>query len=333
MISASLEILNFLFGNFEFLFSLIVFTILSIVLAKSIKRNAKVYYWVFGILSSMFIVPMIGRWTGLFSFSFYYFPIIGNIVSEFASLAYMGHPLFVIIMYMGALSTKNKKVGRLMSIRKELSIIVGFPVIAHTLKRILTFVWALGFYTDRETFMENPYFVSELAAGISSNIYILGIVMFVLFMVLWVTSFDGVRKKMGFKKWKAVQRWSYGLYAMLFIQAAGIQLSAVVNEHVKKKMAAQTELMATVDKAHNNEKDNTKTAEENKHKVDKEKKKVNEKEEKKRHGRSRRKSLDDAKMSVKTASSIRLSILVAIYGSYLVLRIRKAKRLKKRKRK
>lgn len=239
MISTSLEILNFLQHNFSFLFSLITITILTIILRKSIKKHAKIYYWVCGIISLLAFIPVIGSWTGLFNFRFYNIPIIGNIIREFNSMAYMGHPLLVIIMYIGALSTKNKKVAGLMSIRKELSIIVGFPVIAHALKRIMTGVWALGYFFNHDEFMENRYTNNEVAEAIFTSVLVLGFLMFALFLILWITSFSRIRKRMTFKKWKSIQRWSYALYAMIFLQALGLKLGPYINEISKEKQNVQ----------------------------------------------------------------------------------------------
>ncbi|PCH71236.1 MAG: hypothetical protein COC06_02295 [Bacteroidales bacterium] len=343
MISAALEVLNFLFKNFTFLFSLIFYTILAIALSKSIKKNERIYYWVCGIISAMFIIPMIGRWTGWFSFSFYSVPIVGNFVSEFSSFAYIGHALFVIIMYMGAFSTKHKPVARLMSIRKHLSIIVGFPVFVHMLKRIFTAIHAFGFFTDREAYMESPRNVSELAAGISSVVFILGLVMFVLFLVLWITSFDSVRLKMKAKKWKQLQRWSYGLYAMLFIQAFGLQLSSYINQCEREKMAAQTEQVLTthnVGGERGGDKANIAMA-------DAQKLQSHDRQESMQAGKGqpqakqapkgghrhhpKRFSLSEVQIDRKTGSLIKMLILLAVYGSYLFFRIRKAKRDKEKR--
>jgi DMSO/TMAO reductase YedYZ heme-binding membrane subunit len=292
----------------------------------------------------MFIIPMIGRWTDWFSFSFYAVPMVGNFVSEFSSFAYIGHALFVIIMYMGAFSTKHKPVARLMSIRKHLSIIVGVPVFAHTLKRIFTAIHAFGFFTDREAYMESPRNVSELAAGISSVVFILGIVMFVLFLVLWITSFDSVRLKMKAGKWKQLQRWSYGLYAMLFIQAFGLQLSSYINQCEREKMAAQTEQVSTT----HNVRDERGRDKANITMADAQKRKSRDSKELTQAGKGqqaqakqaskgehrhhpKRFSLSEVQLDKKTGSLIRMIILLAVYGSYLFFRIRKAKRDKEKR--
>ncbi|MFI3316062.1 MAG: hypothetical protein SNF93_00610 [Rikenellaceae bacterium] len=217
-----------------------VYTVLSIALAKSIKKNYKVYYWIFGVISFCFIIPSVCRLLGVtLPFSFGNIPIVGLSASELSSAANFIHPVIVIIMYMGALSAKNKYVGRLMSIRKELSIIVGFPVLAHAVKRVFgSFVGGWQFFFDNETYMQSPRVSSALGSGITSFAFVLGLVMTILFLVLWVTSFDSVHKKLGTKRWKSVQKWSYGLYAMLFIHAMCLQVGGLISDQARAAQQA-----------------------------------------------------------------------------------------------
>jgi hypothetical protein len=53
--------------------------------------------------------------------------------------------------------------------------------------------------------------------------------MAILFVILWATSFDVVHKWLGNVRWKKIQRWSYVLYAMLFLHAMGIQVNSALN--------------------------------------------------------------------------------------------------------
>ncbi len=372
MISASLEILHFLQQNFHFLFSLIVYTILAVVLSRSIKKHAKIYYWVFGTICAMAFVPTLGYWTGWFRFSFYYVPVLGNIVGEFGSLAYMGHPLLVIIMYMGALSTKNKRVAGLMAIRKELSILVGFSVISHGLKRILTGVWALGYFFDHDEFMNGPHHhtSNELSTAIFTSVLVLGFVMFALFLVLWITSFGGVRKRMSFKKWKAIQRWSYALYAMLFLQAMGLKLGPYISVVAEERQEMQSSHSAPAMPAHSSGEKaiavvdtsiavvdtssavadtSSVVADTNSVVADKaaltgskaetpavqdstgQQAPKAEKKENRHESRRKRLSLSDVELDPKASYLLNMMVLVGVYGSYLVLRLRKAKKDKRRK--
>lgn len=241
MINAALDLIEFLKSNFAFAFALAVYTVLAIALAKSIKKNEKVYYWIFGVISFCFIIPSVCRLVGVtLPFSLGNIPIVGLSASELSSAANFIHPVLVIIMYMGALSPKIPAVGRLMSIRKELSIIVGFPVLAHAVKRVFgSFPSGWNFFFNNEEYMASPRVSSALGSGITSFAFMLGLLMTILFLVLWITSFDSVRRKMGGKTWKSVQRWSYGLYAMLFLHSLCLSLGGLVSD--KARAAQQAE--------------------------------------------------------------------------------------------
>ncbi len=223
------------------LFALALYTVLAVTLAKSIKKNYKVYYWLFGLMSAGFVIPTVVRLCGgTMPVDLGKIPFFGLCFSELSSAGNFIHPVLIIIMYMGAFSPKNQYIGRLMSIRKELSIIVGFPVIAHAMKRIFgSFVQGWQYFFDHETYMASPRVTSALGSGITSFVFVLGIVMFVLFLVLWITSFDAVHRKLGTKRWKSVQKWSYGLYVMLFIHAMGLNLGGYISDKAREAQQAQ----------------------------------------------------------------------------------------------
>ncbi len=250
MLTALFDLLDFLRSNFSMLFALAFYAILAVALSKSIKKHYKVYYWVFGLLSAGFVIPTIFRLCGAtFPLNLGMIPFFGPSISELSSAGNFVHPVLIIIMYMGAFSPKNQYIGRLMSIRKELSIIVGFPVIAHAMKRLFgSFVSGWDYFFDHETYIQSPRVTSVLGSGISSFVYVLGLVMFVLFLVLWITSFDSVHRKLGTKRWKSVQKWSYGLYAMLFIHAMGLNLGGYISDKAREAQmasrSAQTEMVA-----------------------------------------------------------------------------------------
>ncbi|MDR2920526.1 MAG: ferric reductase-like transmembrane domain-containing protein [Tannerella sp.] len=197
-------------------------------------------------------LPFIARIFGIEMAGFVRIPFLGEIIRDYIHMGTFGHPLLIIIMYMGALDPKMPAVNRLMSIRKELSIICGFPVLTHSLIRVVNnFPNALKFFTNNEEYLANTKVVSELGAGISSFSYVFGILMVILFIPLWVTSFGAVRRRMGQKKWKKLQRWSYVLYATLFIHAMCIQIGGMLNPrgggHTSKPA---TETTAAVGQGH-----------------------------------------------------------------------------------
>ncbi|MFI3289323.1 MAG: hypothetical protein SNH55_04700 [Rikenellaceae bacterium] len=334
MINAAFDFLEFLHSNFAFLFSLVLYTVLAIALSKSIKKNYKVYYTIFGLLSFAFIIPVIFRLCGAtFPISFGSIPLFGPCISELSSGANFLHPVLVIIMYMGAFSPKNQYIGRLMSIRKELSIIVGFPVLAHAMKRIFgSFVEGWKFFFDHEEFMQSPRVSSVLGSGISSFVYVLGIVMFTLFLVLWITSFDSVHRKLGTKRWKSIQKWSYGLYAMLFIHALGLQVGSLISSAAREKQMSQQPRTEQVQMAHG-----AQTPQQGGESRGPQQAQAGQggapqqgqaPQAAQQHGHGRPKSfsfVDNITISRTTKSWIHIFTLFLVYGSYLYFRLRKAK--------
>ena len=112
--------------------------------------------------------------------------------------------LFVIVMYIGALDRKSKIVKALMPIRGYLSIIACLITLAHS--------FAYGAYYI-PTMINNP---QELdLRGIIA--LIITFPLFTIMIILMVTSFIKVRKKMKPKVWKNVQRLSYPWFALLYI--------------------------------------------------------------------------------------------------------------------
>ncbi len=310
MINATLDLITFLQSNFSMLFALALYTVLAIALAKSIKKNYKVYYWMFGLMSAGFVIPTVVRLCGgTMPFDLGKIPFFGMCFSELSSAANFVHPVLIIIMYMGAFSPKTKYVGSLMSIRKELSIIVGFPVIAHAMKRLFgTFVQGWQYFADHETYMANPRVTSVLGSGISSFVYVLGVVMFVLFLVLWITSFDSVHRKLGTKRWKSVQKWSYGLYVMLFIHAMGLNLGSYISDKAREEQQAQRAKVEVVEQRSERQPQQHQA----------------------QHGghgsRPQPFKFSEIEFSRTDKRVMNMFILVMIYGSYLYFRLRKAKR-------
>lgn len=335
MVRTIIDIINLSFSASSFLVSLILFTVLSIVFAKSIKKHASILYWVFGVMALLYALPMLlGGFDIQIPFNFSSIPVLNVILREFSSAAYFIHPLIVIIMYMGALKFKTPYVAKLMSIRKELSIIVGFSVIAHAIKRIMyTFPGAWSYFADNEAYIAEREVTSVLGSTITNFVFVLGIVMTVLFLVLWVTSFDSVRRKMGNIKWKKVQKWSYVLYAMLFIHSTGIYAGGLISRSAKERIEQQQTQSSDVAKStsvivsNNNKPEGA----ENKVSTANVAKKTTAVKAEKHKSKPKRFYLDDVEVTRTFKSYFNISLYILIYGSYLYLRIRKAKRDKRRK--
>ena len=346
MIKVLMDLLVFLRTTAPLLTSLVIFTLLFILLSKSIKKHAKIYYIVFSIPFLMQAIPTILRWCGVeMEFSFIRIPILGEIIRDYIHMGAFGHPLMIIIMYMGALNMRNPYVKRLMSIRKEISIISGFPIFTHSLVRVANnFPDSLKYFTNHAEYMDSPRITSELGAGISSFSLVLGIVMLVLFIPLWFTSFESIRKRMGAIKWKKLQRWSYGLYAMMFIHAIGIQAGGMISRNaITADQSPKTELVAEALQNRQRERSADSTTETNRNRGERPPSESNEARQGRRPGaegdstptrqqsggggrRVPTKGIADFKVSASARQYISIGFLLLIYSSYLFLRVRKARK-------
>ena len=322
MIQTVLEFVGFLFRLSPVLVSLIIYTILAILLTKNIKKHEKTYYWVFGILSAGYALPMLLRICGLdipSEWSITYLPLMNRIVGgELVQAKYFIHPMIFIIMFMGALSLKTPHVAGLMSIRKHLSIIVGFPVLAHGIKRVFyTFPGAWDFFVNNSDYMEErgSRIYSLLGTTISNIALFAGIFLIIIFIVLWVTSFNYFQRTLKRKTWKKIQWFAYPLYALLFVQSFGLHLSSLINHNAYMKTEkAQIALVA---------KQEAKDAEIAKKKTRYE-----------ANGWTYRpEPFSFAKYEIPETMyrGFNMTVLIVLYGSYVVLRVRKAKRDKLKK--
>jgi DMSO/TMAO reductase YedYZ heme-binding membrane subunit len=252
MIKLLIDFIQFLYAIAPLLMSLAVLTLMAVLLSKSIKRHATVYYIVFAIPFVSVTIPFICRLFGIEIFNFNRIPFFGGIMRDYIHMGTLGFPLLIVIMYMGALNPKNSIVKKLLGIRKELSILSGFPILTHSLIRVTNnFPNALKFFTDNGEYMGNAKVTNTLGAGITNFSFVLGILMLALFIPLWITSFNSVHKRMGNIKWKKLQRWSYVLYAMLFIHSMGIQAGFMLNPREREMPKLAVELTSTASETHN----------------------------------------------------------------------------------
>lgn len=354
MIQLIMGFLSFLQSALPLLFSVAFLAVFFILLSKSIKKYYYIYYTLSAIPFVLMILPFLLSLCGIQTeWGFNQIPVLGNLMRDYMHMAGLGHPILIIIMYVGALDAKNAYVKRLMSIRKEISIISGFPVLTHGIIRAFrSWPKSLEYFTNHEEFMSSPRITSALGAGITNTVLFLGIIMLLLFFILWITSFDSVHRKLGGLRWKKVQKWSYVLYALLFVHAIGLQLGRMISSSSENKPLVEQVQVAEV-KA-NHEQAQTKRPEraerlenetEPKHEHNQVRAQGNsegqqvqpqevkaEQERVQIKGKPKAWSFEDIEIERETKSWISIFSLLLIYGSYLVLRVRKhQKKMNKKK--
>lgn len=111
--------------------------------------------------------------------------------------------LFVLVMVAGAFPNGSVPSRRLMPIRGPLSILASILTLGHNAAFGKTYFTLL--FTSPAQLPLN-----QLLAAICS------VVMLLIMLPLFITSFQRVRRKMAPKQWKALQRLAYGFYALLY---------------------------------------------------------------------------------------------------------------------
>ena len=111
---------------------------------------------------------------------------------------------FMIVMFLGVITTHNKYTRKLMSIRGEMSIIGCFAALGHNV--------AFGI----------RYFVEFFTNASKMNVYtntatIISLILIAMMIPLMITSFKCVRKKMKAKNWKNLQKLAYPFFYLIYV--------------------------------------------------------------------------------------------------------------------
>lgn len=110
---------------------------------------------------------------------------------------------FIIVMYVGAVPKGHWIMKNFMGIRGQLSIIGSILVLVHN----------ISMYYFSHGIMDDP----DAPIMIYRVMSIFTLLMFIILVPLFITSFVCVRKKMHAKKWKKLQRWAYVYYALIYV--------------------------------------------------------------------------------------------------------------------
>ncbi len=155
----------------------VVFTVLGFYFGKEIRKHSALLYILAVIVSigSFFFVDQIK-------------------IMEMFVHGYVGLGFLFIIMFTGALKKKSILSKKLVSIRKEYS--------------ILGFIFIIPHATN---------YVIELFSDFTQIEYWIGIIAFAIMIPLFVTSFSKFRNLFKYPAWKKLHRWSYLAYILIFI--------------------------------------------------------------------------------------------------------------------
>jgi DMSO/TMAO reductase YedYZ heme-binding membrane subunit len=115
---------------------------------------------------------------------------------NFFNTGFLGVSFYIIVMFTGVL-TKSRLKRNLSQIRAQFAIIGFILVTGHAVPYLL-------------------YLLEEGLIFVHPSIPI-GILSYMIFVPLFITSFMQIRKRMNFKKWKKIHNFAYIGYTLLFI--------------------------------------------------------------------------------------------------------------------
>jgi DMSO/TMAO reductase YedYZ heme-binding membrane subunit/uncharacterized protein with FMN-binding domain len=178
-----------------FILSLVLALLLVLLLGDCIKKYANIFY-IISVLISLAVIII--TWCNISLPAF----VSSRILPIFARGGLAG-ALFVIVMVTGALPNGSKAIKRLMPIRGQLSIMASILTLGHNI------AYGKTYFVLLFTNASNMPMYQVLAACCS-------IVMLIIMLPLFITSFMTVRRKIKAKKWKQLQRLAYIFYALLY---------------------------------------------------------------------------------------------------------------------
>lgn len=109
--------------------------------------------------------------------------------------------LFVIVMYIGVFKRDGRVSQQFRPIRAEISIMAWLLSLGHMAVYLASYAVRLS----------SGFAQANVAAAL-----IVALVLFALLLVLGVTSFNAVKKRMSKDTWKRVQRWAYPFFGLVY---------------------------------------------------------------------------------------------------------------------
>ncbi len=120
--------------------------------------------------------------------------------------------LFVVVMYIGVFKGIKLIRDRFIPIRATLSIMACILILGHVVKYTTSYILVLG----------------NLSTNVIAGL-VVSLVLFILMMVLGITSFKFVRRRMTLSGWHKLQRWAYAFYALIYVHVLFMLLPSALN--------------------------------------------------------------------------------------------------------
>ncbi len=167
-----------------FTLSLLTAVLFVLLFEKPLKKNPIPFYVIFTVLSlALVLLHLQGINPG---------GIMGTYIYPMFSRAALSTAFFVLVMYAVTFKNGSEPIKILMPIRGQLSIIASILALGHL------------------------FSYSKLFSPKASIAYILSLIMVIIMIPLFITSFMKIRRKMKASNWKNLQRFAYCFYVFLY---------------------------------------------------------------------------------------------------------------------
>lgn len=193
------------------LIGIVLAVLLYTSLAKVIKRHAVVtYVLVYACVTAVVIGQNLGWLRSC--------PAWLITISDYFSRGILTTATFTVVMYLGVFTKQNALTKRLFPIRGELSIIASLLTIAHNV------IFGIHYFPQLLLRPQTMPLRTLAAAGVS-------VLLLLLLLPLFVTSFKCIRKKMKAAKWKRLQKLAYPFFMLIYVHVM-ILYTADVEKHL-----------------------------------------------------------------------------------------------------
>lgn len=178
----------------EIVASLLIAGVGSLLLARPLKKAPAVFY-ALAVLLDLFYLGL--PYWGMPS-------VVERAFMPFMQRGLLAFGLFAVVMFVGVLPAGSSVRQRLVPVRGPLSIVAAILVLGHVINYAASYLGRV--LAGGSSVMPSLL----LSFGVSS-------LLVVLLAVLTVTSFQVVRARMSASTWKAVQKWAYVFFGLIYL--------------------------------------------------------------------------------------------------------------------
>jgi len=187
-----------------FFISLLTAILFILLFEKPLKKNPIIFYVISAILSLATVVTqLLGTVPGGFT---------GKYIYPMFTKAGLATAFFVLVMYAATFKTGSEPIKLLMPIRAQLSIIASILALGHV------------------------FSFSALLSPENTLFYILSVIMFIIMIPLFITSFNMIRKKMNARSWKKIQRFAYIFYLFIYFHILLLYVKGALRGDLKSAL-------------------------------------------------------------------------------------------------